>query len=183
MADTSPYAAQADSIAASFAIPTSIFRSMIQTESGWNPQADASINDSNSHAYGLTQLQPAAALDVGVTDITDPIQQLQGGAAYLRQQYDKFGNWADALAAYNQGAGGVSNADGQAYAQKILGAAGFNSSPSASAASSTLGGGVLDFVGSKMANVGIVILGIGVVIVALFMSETVRKTAVKAAAA
>ena len=37
----------------------------------------------------------------------DPIQNLEGGARYLRQQYNAFGTWRLALAAYNAGPGAV----------------------------------------------------------------------------
>ena len=40
-------------------------------------------------------------------DPTDPQQNLEGGARYLKQQYRTFGNWRLALAAYNAGPGAV----------------------------------------------------------------------------
>jgi len=36
-------------------------------------------------------------------DPHDPLQNLTGGANYLRQQYARFGSWPLALAAYNAG--------------------------------------------------------------------------------
>ena len=49
---------------------------------------------------------PATARRLGV-DPFDPYQNLDGGARYLRQQYEEFGTWRLALAAYNAGPGAV----------------------------------------------------------------------------
>jgi len=38
-----------------------------------------------------------------VVDPKNPRQNLEGGARYLRRQYDRFGSWRLALAAYNAG--------------------------------------------------------------------------------
>src|ERR687893_423939 len=78
-------------------------------------------------ARGLTQLMPATAASLGVTDVTDPAQALEGGAKYLKQQLDTFnGDVTKALAAYNAGPGAVQRyggvppyAETQAYVQKV----------------------------------------------------------------
>jgi soluble lytic murein transglycosylase-like protein len=57
-------------------------------------------------ALGLGQLMPGTALELGV-DPLDPAQNLSGAARYLRRQYDTFGEWDLALAAYNAGPGAV----------------------------------------------------------------------------
>ena len=61
-------------------------------------------------------------------DIDDPQQNLEGGARYLRQMYDKFGTWKLALAAYNAGPAAVEDSGGvppydetQNYVLAILG--------------------------------------------------------------
>jgi len=51
------------------------------------------------------------ARELGVNP-SDPAQNLEGGARYLRQQYDTFGSWRLALAAYNAGPGAVQRYDG-----------------------------------------------------------------------
>ena len=70
---------------------------------------------------------PATAASLGVTDVHDPAQALEGGAKYLKQQLDKFGgDVARALAAYNAGPGAVERfggvppyAETQNYVRKV----------------------------------------------------------------
>jgi soluble lytic murein transglycosylase-like protein len=45
-------------------------------------------------------------------DADDPRQNLDGGAKYLRQQYDTFRSWPLALAAYNAGPKAVEKYNG-----------------------------------------------------------------------
>ena len=45
-------------------------------------------------------------------DASDPTENLDGGARYLRQQFDAFGTWPLALAAYNAGPGAVTEHGG-----------------------------------------------------------------------
>ena len=78
-------------------IPETLFSRLVQQESGWNPTAI-----SHKGAIGLAQLMPATAGRLGV-DPHDPAQNLEGGARYLRRQFDRFGSWRLALAAYNAG--------------------------------------------------------------------------------
>lgn len=103
-------------------VPEDLFLRLVQQESGWNPGAVSSAG-----ATGLAQLMPGTANKLGV-DIDDPAQNLEGGARYLRQMYDKFGTWKLALAAYNAGPGAVENSGGvppyketQNYVLAILG--------------------------------------------------------------
>ena len=103
-------------------VPEDLFLRLVQQESGWNPGAV-----SPKGATGLAQLMPETANKLGV-DIDDPAQNLEGGARYLRQMYDKFGTWKLALAAYNAGPGAVEDSGGippyvetQNYVSAILG--------------------------------------------------------------
>lgn len=57
-------------------------------------------------AIGLGQLLPTTAESLGVNPY-DPSENLYGAAAYLREQWDRFGDWDLALAAYNAGPAAV----------------------------------------------------------------------------
>jgi len=96
-----PYLAVARTAARKHNVPEDLFLRLVQQESGWNPGAV-----SHKGAVGLAQLMPGTAQVLRV-DPNDPKQNLEGGARYLRQQYDKFGSWQLALAAYNAGPGAV----------------------------------------------------------------------------
>ncbi len=59
-------------------------------------------------ARGLMQLMPGTAIRFGVTNIFDPVQNIEGGARYLRFLLDRFdGDVNLALAGYNAGEGAV----------------------------------------------------------------------------
>ena len=92
-----PYLAVARAAAQRHGVPEDLFLRLVQQESGWQTTAR-----SNKGAYGLAQLMPATARALGV-DRLDPHDNLNGGAKYLRQQYDQFRSWRLALAAYNAG--------------------------------------------------------------------------------
>jgi len=84
-----------------------LLSALVWQESRWNPQAV-----SPKGAMGLAQLMPATARDLGVNP-SDPMQNLIGGARYLRSLLDQFnGDLEKALAAYNAGPGRVSRAGG-----------------------------------------------------------------------
>lgn len=99
-----------------------LFLRLVRQESGFQPHVQSSAG-----AYGPAQLMPATAAGLGV-DYRDPMQNLDGGARYLRQQLDTFGSPELALAAYNAGPGAVKKYGGippyketQKYVRAILG--------------------------------------------------------------
>jgi len=98
-----PYAAEITAAAKKHGVDPALLAGLVRQESNFNPAAG-----SPAGAQGLTQLMPATAASLGVTDVHDPAQALDGGAKYLRQQLDRFGgDVARALAAYNAGPGAV----------------------------------------------------------------------------
>ncbi len=116
------YLNAAKSAARQHGIPENLFLRLVQQESGFNPNAR-----SNKGAIGLAQLMPGTARVLRVNP-HDPQQNLEGGARYLKQMYQKFGSWRLALAAYNAGPGAVEKYNGippyretKNYVRKILG--------------------------------------------------------------
>ena len=92
-----------DKAAARYELNPALIRSVMQTESAFNP-----IAVSRAGAMGLMQLMPQLAEEFGVTDPFDPEQNIMAGARYLRQllrMHD--GNVRLAVASYNAGPGAV----------------------------------------------------------------------------
>jgi soluble lytic murein transglycosylase-like protein len=90
-------------IAADQQLPAELIHSVIKVESNYNPKAV-----SPKGAQGLMQLIPATARRFGVADAFNPVDNIQGGARYLKYLLDLHGgNYALALAAYNAGEGAV----------------------------------------------------------------------------
>jgi soluble lytic murein transglycosylase-like protein len=100
---------------------------VIAVESSWHPEAV-----SRAGARGLGQLMPATAAGLGV-DPGDPQANIHGVALHLRGLLDRFAaldpaaRVADALAAYNAGAGAVDRYGGvppypetQAYVRSVI---------------------------------------------------------------
>jgi tape measure domain-containing protein len=79
-------------------VDAALYAALVEQESG-NRQAAIS----RSGAIGLSQLMPGTARELGV-DPYNAMQNLMGGAKYLRQQLDRFG-LEGGLRAYNQGPG------------------------------------------------------------------------------
>jgi soluble lytic murein transglycosylase-like protein len=98
-----PYGAEITAAAKKYGIDPALLAGLVKQESGFNPNAG-----SPAGARGLTQLMPGTAAGLGVTNVLDPAQSLDGGAKYLKAQLDAFGgDVARALAAYNAGPGAV----------------------------------------------------------------------------
>lgn len=118
----SAYDALIEAAALRHELDPSLLKGVIQAESGF--RADAV---SPAGARGLMQLMPATAAALGVADPSDPAQSIEGGARYLRQQLDRFGDVSLALAAYNAGPGTVARYNGippyretRNYVEKVL---------------------------------------------------------------
>lgn len=98
-----PFGAEITAAAKKHGVDPALLAGLVKQESGFNPSAG-----SPAGARGLTQLMPGTAAGLGVSNVLDPVQNLDGGAKYLRQQLDAFGgDVTRALAAYNAGPGAV----------------------------------------------------------------------------
>lgn len=127
---TARWATEINAAATKYGIPPQVIQAVMAQESGGNASARSPVG-----AIGLMQLMPGTAAGLRV-DPNDPAQNIEGGAKYLRQQFDKFGSWPKALAAYNAGPGAVERYGGippyretQGYVDRItkrLAADGFN---------------------------------------------------------
>ncbi|MDU4109280.1 MAG: lytic transglycosylase domain-containing protein [Escherichia coli] len=85
-----------------FGIPSGMMSRVMGKESSGDPQAE-----SPKGAYGLGQVLPTTWRDMGYTDdqMQDPAVQAEASARYLRQMYDRYGDWGLALQAYHDGPG------------------------------------------------------------------------------
>ncbi len=99
-----------------------LVKAVIGVESNWNPAAV-----SRKGALGLMQLIPTTAGQLGVGNAFDPVQNVEGGATYLRSLLDRYhGDLELTLAAYNAGPGAVERSGGvpniretRSYVQKV----------------------------------------------------------------
>jgi len=104
-------------------IDVDLLASVVHAES--NYRVDAT---SRAGARGLMQLMPATAHDLGVTDITRPDQNINGGTAYLDSLLKLYHDDLQlALAAYNAGPAAVARYHGippfhetRAYVARVL---------------------------------------------------------------
>ena len=111
-----------DAAARKNGLPPNFVHSVVAAESGYKTEAV-----SPKGAVGLMQLMPATAQTYGV-NAHDPSQNVEAGAAYLRELLIKYnGDARLALAAYNAGPGAVSKYNGvppyaetQTYIERVL---------------------------------------------------------------
>ena len=82
-----------------YGISFPLLKAIIQAESDFDPKAV-----SKKGAMGLMQIMPKNFKLLGLKDPFDPTQNINAGARYFRQLYDRFdGKLALSLAAYNAG--------------------------------------------------------------------------------
>lgn len=82
-------------------VDPALLQSVAGIESGGTPNPDQALSPKG--AQGRMQLMPGTAQQMGVSDPSDPVQNIYGGAKYLSQMLDKYQSPELALAAYNAG--------------------------------------------------------------------------------
>lgn len=99
LTDKTPFQKLIREAAARYNLDPTLIHSVISIESNFNPKAV-----SHKNARGLMQLMPRTAELMGVKDVFDPGQNIDGGTHYLSNMLKKYGNDVTlALAAYNAG--------------------------------------------------------------------------------
>lgn len=88
-----------DAVARTYGLESALLHAVISVESRYRPDAV-----SRKGAAGLMQLMPVITQHYGVSNPFDPVQNLHGGAKYLRYLLQAYNNDVSlALAAYNAG--------------------------------------------------------------------------------
>jgi hypothetical protein len=112
-----------DEMAERYQVPAKLIAAVIKAESNFNPRAI-----SRKGARGLMQLMPATAAQLGVRNVFDARDNVDGGVRHLRYLIGQYsGDVRLALAAYNAGAVAVDRVRGvppypetQSYVARVL---------------------------------------------------------------
>lgn len=98
-----PYADLLIPTARKHGVSPELVAAVVKAESGFNPLAQ-----SHAGAKGLMQLMDGTARTMGLSDVFDPAQNLDGGVRFLGSLLQRYnGNTPLALAAYNAGPAAV----------------------------------------------------------------------------
>ncbi len=130
VSDANPVAANSSDIikmiqlaAKNHGVDPKLAQAVARAESDYSPNAVSSAG-----AVGVMQLMPETAQSLGVSNIRDPRENIDGGVQYLKQLLTTFqGDVSEAVAAYNAGPQAVKNYQGvppyaetQTYVAKVL---------------------------------------------------------------
>lgn len=88
-----------------YGVPHAVVLGVIQSESSFQPDAE------NGSCYGYMQINSInlgwLGEEIGITDLTDPFQNIRAGVYMLSDLYGKYEDWNKALTCYNYGEGGA----------------------------------------------------------------------------
>lgn len=91
------------SAAAQYGLPSGLLEAVAYRESRFRAEIISGELRSSAGATGIMQIIPRWHPELGETGALDPARAIPYAAKYLRQQFDRFGKWSLALAAYNWG--------------------------------------------------------------------------------
>lgn len=110
-----------------YGLPAGLLHRMAYQESHFRTDIINGTTVSPVGAIGVMQFMPATAASMGI-DPREPAQSIDAAGRYMQELYRQFGDWPEAVAAYNWGPGnvarhGLDNAPAEtvAYYQSILG--------------------------------------------------------------
>lgn len=100
-----PYYAEITASSAKYGVDPALVAAIISVESGFNPDAV-----SKSGAQGLMQIMPATGRELGLSDSTDPAQNIDAGTKYISQMIVRFdGDMDKAIMAYHGSPGRIAS--------------------------------------------------------------------------
>ncbi len=105
--DGVPYAAEIMGASRAANLHPWLVAAVVEAESAFDPWAVSAVG-----ARGLMQLMPAVWMEQGVANPHEVRANLEAGCRHLRRLFERYGDVALALAAYNAGAGAVDRAGG-----------------------------------------------------------------------
>lgn len=131
-----------------YGIPAGLIKSIIEAESSGNTYAmryeknwkwfdepltrfhwhESTERQAQKFSWGLMQIMGAVARERGfegrfLSELTKPELGIKFGCKHLKWNYKRYGNWSDAISAYNQGNNrkdDEGNYENQNYVDKVL---------------------------------------------------------------
>lgn len=101
-----PYADAIKAAETSYGLPDRLLARVLYQESRFRDDIIDGETLSPAGAIGIAQFMPATAEELGV-DPLDVNQAIDGAGRYLQSLYGQFGNWPEAIGAYNAGPGNI----------------------------------------------------------------------------
>lgn len=106
-ATANPYASDIMAAERTNGLPTNLLGRVLYQESRFRDDIITGATTSGAGAIGIAQIIPRYHPTV---DPLNPVDSIYYAAGYLRDNFDRFGTWPLALAAYNWGPGNVDRA-------------------------------------------------------------------------